>query len=74
MLIPKPIGAPRQTVYRWKAVLEAEGIDALRDMSKGGENCAGLKAGAIIFRIAVSRIPQVEADFSPDEAGFEMTG
>jgi transposase len=29
-------GAPRQTVYRWKGVLEAEGIDALRDMSKGG--------------------------------------
>ncbi len=30
------VGAPRQTVYRWKGVLEAEGIDALRDMSKGG--------------------------------------
>jgi len=29
------IGAPRQTVYRWKDVLEAQGIDALRDMSKG---------------------------------------
>jgi len=30
------IGAPRQTVYRWKDVLETQGIDALRDMSKGG--------------------------------------
>jgi transposase len=30
------VGAPRQTVYRWKDVLEAKGIDALRDMSKGG--------------------------------------
>jgi len=30
------VGAPRQTVYRWKAVLENEGIDALRDMSRGG--------------------------------------
>lgn len=30
------VGAPRQTVYRWKDVLEADGIDALRDMSKGG--------------------------------------
>jgi len=30
------VGAPRQTVYRWKGVLESEGIDALRDMSKGG--------------------------------------
>ena len=30
------VGAPRQTVYRWRDVLQAEGIDALRDMSKGG--------------------------------------
>lgn len=30
------VGAPRQTVYRWRDVLESEGIDALRDMSKGG--------------------------------------
>jgi transposase len=30
------VGAPRQTVYRWKGVLESEGLDALRDMSKGG--------------------------------------
>lgn len=34
--VAKKVGAPRQTVYRWKDVLEAEGIDALRDMSKGG--------------------------------------
>ena len=30
------VGAPRQTVYRWRGVLESEGIDALRTMSKGG--------------------------------------
>ena len=30
-------------------------------------------AGAINFRMDVSRNPQVEADFSPDDAGFEMT-
>lgn len=30
------VGAPRQTVYRWLGVLQNEGIDALRDMSKGG--------------------------------------
>lgn len=30
------VEAPRQTVYRWKSVLENEGIDALRDMSRGG--------------------------------------
>ena len=34
--VAKLVGAPRQTVYRWKDVLEAQGIDALRDMSKGG--------------------------------------
>jgi transposase len=30
------VEAPRQTVYRWQAVLKARGLDALRDMSKGG--------------------------------------
>jgi transposase len=30
------VGAPRQTVYRWRDVLQSEGLDALRDMSKGG--------------------------------------
>src|SRR5258708_37941966 len=30
------VGAPRQTVYRWRAVLESEGVEALRTMSKGG--------------------------------------
>ncbi len=30
------VGAPRQTVYRWREVLQSQGIDALRTMSKGG--------------------------------------
>jgi len=30
------VNAPRQTVYRWRDVLQSEGIDALRDMSQGG--------------------------------------
>ena len=34
--VARTVGAPRQTVYRWRAVLEAGGIDALRTMSKGG--------------------------------------
>ena len=34
--VARVVGAPRQTVYRWRDVLDAEGIDALRDMSKGG--------------------------------------
>jgi transposase len=34
--VARMVGAPRQTVYRWRAVLEAYGIDGLRDMSKGG--------------------------------------
>ena len=28
--VARTVGAPRQTVYRWHAVLEAGGIDALR--------------------------------------------
>jgi transposase len=34
--VARLIGAPRQTVYRWRNVLEAGGIDALRDVNKGG--------------------------------------
>ena len=34
--VAKLVGAPRQTVYRWLAVLREQGIDGLRDMSKGG--------------------------------------
>lgn len=34
--IARLVGAPRQTVYRWREVLEAGGIDALREMSNGG--------------------------------------
>jgi transposase len=34
--VAQRVGAPRQTVYRWLDVLNDEGIDALRDMSKGG--------------------------------------
>src|ERR1700693_278675 len=34
--VARTVRAPRQTVYRWRAVLEAGGMDALREMSKGG--------------------------------------
>lgn len=34
--VARLVGAPRQTVYRWLDVLNEEGIDALRNMSKGG--------------------------------------
>ena len=34
--VARVVGAPRQTVYRWQRVLEDGGLDALRDMSKGG--------------------------------------
>ena len=34
--VAKMIGAPRQTVYRWREVLEAGGIEALREMNGGG--------------------------------------
>ena len=42
--VAKLVGAPRQTVYRWLDVLNDEGIDALREMSKGGRP-ARLDAG-----------------------------
>lgn len=34
--VARVVGAPRQTVYRWREVMRVGGIDALRDMSKGG--------------------------------------
>jgi transposase len=34
--VARLVGAPRQTVYRWRDVLEASGFDALREMSNGG--------------------------------------
>jgi len=34
--VARMVGAPRQTVYRWREVLKVGGIEALRDMSKGG--------------------------------------
>jgi len=34
--VARLVGAPRQTVYRWREVLTVGGIEALRDMSKGG--------------------------------------
>jgi transposase len=34
--VAEEVGAPRQTVYRWLGVLQEQGIDGLRVMSKGG--------------------------------------
>lgn len=34
--VAKLVGAPRQTVYRWKDVLDENGIDGLRVMGKRG--------------------------------------
>ena len=42
--VARLVAAPRQTVYRWLEVLNDEGIDGLRDMSKGGRP-ARLDAG-----------------------------
>lgn len=44
--VARLIGAPRQTVYRWRNVLEVGGIDALRDVNKGGRP-AQLGAGEL---------------------------
>lgn len=34
--VARIVGAPRQTVYRWREVLKGGGIEALRDMKKSG--------------------------------------
>ena len=34
--VARTVGAPRQTVYRWLGILQEQGIEGLRDMSKGG--------------------------------------
>jgi transposase len=34
--VARLVGAPRQTVYRWREVLAAGGIEALRDVNLGG--------------------------------------
>jgi transposase len=44
--VARIVGAPRQTVYRWREVLKVGGINALRDMSKGGRP-ARLEAGEL---------------------------
>lgn len=44
--VARLVAAPRQTVYRWREVLNVGGIDALRDMSKGGRP-AQLGAGEL---------------------------
>ena len=63
--VAKIVGAPRQTVYRWKGVLEAEGIDALRDMSKGGRP-AFLGAGELVrLQIALMEGPTAHGFGTP---------
>jgi len=34
--VARMVGAPRQTVYRWREELKVGGIEALRDINKGG--------------------------------------
>jgi transposase len=41
--VARTVGAPRQTVYRWLGVLQEQGIEGLREMSKGGRP-AGMSA------------------------------
>ena len=44
--VARMVDAPRQSVYRWREVLEASGLDALREMSNGGRP-AQLGAGEL---------------------------
>jgi len=34
--VARLVDAPRQTVYRWQGILQEQGLDGLREMSKGG--------------------------------------
>ena len=52
----------RQTVYRWRDVLNAEGIDALRDVSKGGR--PALLGAAELSRLYVTLLE------GPERHGF----
>ena len=46
------VGAPRQTVNRWRGVLESDGLDALRPMSEGG--CPVPLVGEELSRLQVA--------------------
>jgi len=59
------VGAPRQTVYRWREVLNSQGLDALRDMSKGGRP-AQLDAEALSrVQLALLEGPQAHGFGTP---------
>ena len=60
--VARMVGAPRQTVYRWKEVLEAQGIEALRTMSKGGR--PALLGAEELVRLQVALME------GPSEQGF----
>lgn len=59
------VGAPRQTVYRWKDVLEARGIDALRDMSKGGRPAILGAEELVRLQVALMQGPTVHGFGTP---------
>ena len=57
--VARIVDAPRQTVYRWRDVLNVGGIDALRDMSKGGRPAQ--LGGAELSRLYVALLEGPEA-------------
>ena len=57
--VARIVGAPRQTVYRWRGVLQVGGIDGLRDMSKGGR--PALLGAAELSRLYVALLEGAEA-------------
>lgn len=66
------VGAPRQTVYRWRGVLEAEGIDALRNMSKGGRPALLGAEELVRLQVALMEGPTAHGFWHPavdDQAG-----
>ena len=59
------VGAPRQTVYRWRDVLQSQGIDALRDMSKGGRPALLGAQELVRLQIALIEGPTVHGFGTP---------
>jgi len=63
--IARLVGAPRQTVYRWRDVLKVGGIEALSAMSKGGRPARLGAAELSRLYVALLEGPQAQGFATP---------
>jgi transposase len=63
--VARSVGAPRQTVYRWRDVLNADGIEALREVSKGGRPARLGAAELSRLYVALLEGPEVNGFTTP---------